>query len=181
MIFNETTLKGSYTIDLTPFKDDRGWFVRSYCEEEFSTINHSKPWVQMNHSFTKEKGSIRGLHYQRTPFAEIKLVRCIAGAVYDVIVDLRTDSSTYLQWFGIEISAANKKMVYIPQGFAHGFQTLTNDVEIIYHHSEFYKPGVEAGLRYNDPILSIDWPLEVTRISERDQQHELISKKFSKR
>jgi dTDP-4-dehydrorhamnose 3,5-epimerase len=178
MIFKETILKGSFVIDLKPFEDERGWFARTYCEEEFATINHNKKWVQLNHSFTKQKGSIRGLHYQMPPFAEIKLIRCIEGAVYDVIVDLRKNSPTFLQWIGIEISATNKKMIYIPEGFAHGFQTLTNDAELIYHHSEFYAPGVEAGIRFDDPILNINWKLDITNISERDKQHQLITKEF---
>jgi len=112
------------------------------------------------------------------PFAEIKLIRCIAGSVYDVIVDLRKDSPTFLQWVGVEISATNKKMIYIPEGFAHGFQTLTNDAELIYHHSEFYTPGVEAGIKFDDPILNINWKLDITNISERDKQHQLITKEF---
>src|SRR6478752_4125211 len=135
MKFTETSLKGSYTIDLNLFKDERGWFARTYCKNEFETIGHAKEWVQLNHSFTKQKGAIRGMHYQLPPFSEIKMVRCIAGAVYDVIIDLRKDSETFLKWFGVELSAENKKMIYIPEGFAHGFQALTNDCELIYHHS----------------------------------------------
>lgn len=138
MIFTETLLKGSYIIELSAFTDDRGWFARTYCKNEFAAIGHTAEWVQMNHSFTKDKGAIRGMHYQLPPFSEIKMVRCIAGAVYDVIVDLRKDSPTFLQWYGTELSAANKKMLYIPEGFAHGFQTLQNDCELIYHHSQFY-------------------------------------------
>ncbi len=178
MTLTETILKGSYVIDLNPFIDDRGWFARTYCEQEFQQIGHTKNWVQMNHSFTKQKGSIRGLHYQMPPFAEIKLVRCIAGCVYDVIVDIRKNSPTFLKWFAVELSAANKKMIYIPEGFAHGFQTLTDDAELIYHHSEFYKPGVEAGIKYDDPRLNIEWKLEVTNISERDKQHNFLTEEF---
>lgn len=178
MTFSETILKGSFIIDLKPFEDERGWFARTYCEQEFAAINHTKKWVQLNHSFTKQIGSIRGMHYQVPPFSEIKLVRCIAGAVFDVIVDIRKNSPTFLQWFGIELSAANKKMIYIPEGFAHGFQTLTNDAELIYHHSEFYKPGVEGGLNYNDPKLNIEWKLDITNISERDKQHHFLTKEF---
>ncbi|MFY8127766.1 MAG: dTDP-4-dehydrorhamnose 3,5-epimerase [Chitinophagaceae bacterium] len=178
MKFTETILKGSYVIDLNPFEDERGWFARTYCEQEFKKIGHLKKWVQLNHSFTKLKGSIRGMHYQLPPFSEIKLVRCIAGAVYDVIVDIRKNSPTFLNWFGVELSASNKKMIYIPEGFAHGFQTLSNDAELIYHHSEFYTPGVEGGLKFDDPNLKIEWPLDITNISERDKQHQLINEDF---
>ena len=178
MIFTETSLKGSYVIDLELFTDERGWFARTFCKNEFAQIGHNKEWVQFNHSFTKEQGTIRGMHYQLPPFTEIKQVRCIAGAVYDVIVDLRKDSATFLQWIGIELSAENKKMVYIPEGFAHGFQTLTANCELIYHHSQFYKPGVEGGIKYNDPAVQIEWPQLVTNISGRDNQHQLLDANF---
>ena len=178
MIFTEPNLKGSFVIDLTPFQDERGWFARTFCKDEFAKIGHSKEWVQMNHSFTKQQGTIRGRHYQLPPFSEIKMVRCIAGAVFDVIVDIRKDSPTFLQWFGIELSATNKKMIYIPEGFAHGFQSLSDNVELIYHHSEMYQPGVEGALKYNDPKLNINWKLEVTNISERDKQHNFLTEDF---
>ena len=178
MIFTETILKGSYVIDLEPRGDSRGWFARTYCKNEFAAIGHYKEWVQLNHSFSSVKGTLRGMHYQLPPFSEIKMVRCIAGAVYDVIVDLRKDSSTFLKWFGVELSAANKKMIYIPEGFAHGFQTLTENAELIYHHSEFYIPAAEAGLMYNDKAINIKWPLPVSEISERDMKHPLIDQTF---
>jgi dTDP-4-dehydrorhamnose 3,5-epimerase len=178
MNFTETNLQGSYVIDLNTFTDERGWFARTYCKNEFHAIGHIAEWVQMNHSFTKQKGTIRGMHYQLPPFSEIKMVRCIAGAVYDVIVDLRKGSHTYMQWFGTELSAANKKMLYIPGGFAHGFQTLTDDCELIYHHSQFYTPGAEGGVKYNDAAVNIKWPLQVTSISERDNQHPLLDEHF---
>lgn len=178
MKFTETSLKGSYTIDLNLFEDERGWFARTYCKSEFAEIGFDKEWVQMNHSFTKTKGTVRGMHYQLPPFTEIKLVRCIAGAVYDVIVDLRKDSPTFLQWFGTELSAGNKKMFFIPEGFAHGFQTLTDECELIYHHTQFYKPGVEGGIKYNDTEVNISWPLPTTIISERDKMHPVLDKNF---
>lgn len=178
MIFTETTLSGSYVIDLNPLQDERGWFIRTYCKEEFQKINHTKEWVQVNHSFTKQKGCIRGLHFQMSPFAEVKLVRCIAGALFDVIVDIRKNSPTFLKWFSIELSAANKKMIYIPKGFAHGFQTLTNDTELIYHHSEFYNPSVEAGIKYDEPRLEIEWKLPVTIISDRDKKYNFLTEEF---
>ena len=178
MIFHETHLKGSYTIELTPFADERGWFARTYCKEEFNTIGHDKEWLQMNHSFTVQQGTIRGMHFQQAPFREIKLVRCIAGKVFDVIIDIRTGSPTFLQWVGVELSAENKKMIYIPEGFAHGFQTLTDNCELIYHHSELYKPGVEGGIKYDDPLVNIQWPLTCSNISNRDHTHPLLDKNF---
>ena len=178
MIFTEITLKGSYTIDLDVFADDRGWFARTFCKKEFESISHDKEWVQMNHSFTIEKGSIRGMHFQLPPFSEIKMVRCISGAVYDVIIDLRKDSATFLQWAAIELSATNKKMIYIPEGFAHGFQTLSDNCELIYHHSQFYTPGVEAGMQYNDQLINIKWPLPLTNISTKDNHYPLLNINF---
>lgn len=179
MVFTETILKGSFTIELTPFTDNRGWFARTYCKDEFKRIGHTGEWVQMNHSFTSKAGALRGMHYQLPPFTEIKMVRCIAGAVYDVIIDLRKDSATFLQWFGTELSAKNKRMIYIPEGFAHGFQTLTDDCELIYHHTELYMPGAEAGVQYNDTRIGINWPLTPTEISERDKQHPLLNNNFT--
>jgi dTDP-4-dehydrorhamnose 3,5-epimerase len=132
----------------------------------------------MNHSTTYSKGSLRGMHYQLPPFREIKMVRCIAGAVFDVIIDIRTDSATFLQWFGIELSAANKKMLYIPEGFAHGFQCLTDNCELIYHHTEFYTPNAEGGLRYDDPKINIQWPLPVGVVSARDAGHAYLTDDF---
>ena len=178
MIFSETALKGSFIISLRPYSDERGWFARTYCKKEFAAIGHDKEWVQLNHSFTAAKGTIRGMHFQHPPFSEIKMVRCIAGAVLDVIVDIRKDSATFLQWFGIELSAANQQMIYIPEGFAHGFQTLESNSELIYHHTEFYQQGVEGGLLYNDPLLNIQWPLAIQNISERDTNHPLLDNNF---
>jgi len=178
MIFTETRLQGSYTIELEPFIDERGWFARYFCMNEFKQIGHTKEWLQMNHSFTIKRGSLRGLHYQLPPFSEIKLVRCIAGTVFDIIVDLRKESSTFLQWFGTELSSSNKKMMYIPQGFAHGFQCLTDECELLYHHTEYYKRNVEGGLKYDDTKINIEWPLNVTLISERDKSHPYISENF---
>jgi dTDP-4-dehydrorhamnose 3,5-epimerase len=178
MIFTPTILKGSYLIDLQPYSDERGWFARFYCKDEFKQIGHDKEWVQLNHSATYEKGALRGMHFQIAPYREIKMVRCISGAVYDVIIDLRKDSETFLKWFGVEISAENKKMVYIPEGFAHGFQCLSFDCELIYFHSEFYEPGAEEGIRYNDPLIGIEWPLEVNTVSERDRSHPYLNENF---
>jgi dTDP-4-dehydrorhamnose 3,5-epimerase len=178
MIFSPTPLKGSYIIELEQFTDNRGWFARYFCKKEFEKINHNKEWVQMNHSFTIKKGTIRGMHYQVAPYMEIKMIRCIAGVVFDVIVDLRKDSSTFLQWFGIELSAQNKKMIYIPGGFAHGFQSLSDDAELLYHHSEYYTPGAEGGIKYDDPRINIEWPLSVSIISDRDSAHPYFDNNF---
>lgn len=178
MIFHPTKLAGSYVIDLEPRNDKRGWFVRFYCKNEFSQIGHTKEWLQLNHSVSYEKGTLRGMHFQWPPFREVKMVRCIAGAIFDVIVDIRKDSPTFLQWIGVELSAANKKMLYIPEGFAHGFQTLTDNCELIYHHSEYYTPGAEGGLRYDDPALKIEWPLPITVFSERDGGHPYVDEQF---
>jgi dTDP-4-dehydrorhamnose 3,5-epimerase len=178
MIFTPTALAGGYEISLTPFSDSRGWFSRFFCKEEFGQIGHTKEWVQMNHSCTRARGALRGMHFQFPPFGEIKMVRCIAGSVYDVMVDLRRDSPTFLQWYGTELSAEKRNMLYIPEGFAHGFQTLTENCELIYLHTELYHPGSEGGIRYDDPALNIQWPLPVWELSERDQKHSFIDKKF---
>ena len=178
MKFSPATLDGVYTIDLEPVTDDRGWFARTFSKDEFERIHHNKEWVQMNHSFTTAKGTIRGMHYQLPPFREIKMVRCVAGAVFDVIIDIRKGSKTFLQWMGVELTAANKKMLYIPEGFAHGFQTLTDNCELLYHHSEFYKPGAESGIRYDDPLVNISWPMPLTVISDRDRTHVLLNESF---
>lgn len=178
MIFSPTPLEGSYIVEPEPLNDERGWFVRYFCKHEFSKIGHAKEWVQMNHSFNEHAGTLRGMHYQKVPYKEIKLVRCIAGAVFDVIVDLRKGSSTFLRCFGIELSSGNKKMLYIPEGFAHGFQTLREDTELLYHHSAYYTPGSEAGIKYNDNRIKIEWPLPVNRISDRDKNYPDIDQNF---
>lgn len=178
MIFTAAPLAGAFTIDLEPFSDERGWFARFYDKKEFQQIGHTRDWVQLNHSVSYTKGSLRGMHFQFPPFREIKMVRCVAGAIYDVIIDLRTGSSTFLQTFGTELSARNNRMLYIPEGFAHGFQTLEDNSTLIYHHSEYYTPGAEGGFRYDDPVFSIEWPLPVTVISARDARHPYIDKNF---
>ena len=178
MIFTRTSLADSYVIDLEPFQDERGWFARTYCKEEFQAIAPALEWVQFNHSCTRSRGTLRGLHYQSPPNQEAKLVRCIAGAVWDVTVDLRRESPTFLHWFGVELSAANRKMLFVPERFAHGFQTLTDDCQLLYHHTHAYTPGAEGGLRYDDPQLAIRWPLPPAGLSERDQRHPLLTLAF---
>jgi len=178
MTFAETSLKGSYLINLKPIGDERGWFVRTFCKNEFKKIGHVKEWVQMNHSFTSIAGTVRGMHFQKSPHQEIKMVRCISGAIFDIIVDIRKGSPSFLQCFGVELSAANNKMIYIPEGFAHGFQTLTENCELIYHHSAFYEPSAEGGLNIYDPKINIKWPTEIAVVSERDKLHEFLTDNF---
>lgn len=178
MIFTALPLAGAYTVDVQAFSDERGWFARVWCKNEFGEIGHTKEWVQMNHSVSYVKGTLRGMHFQHPPFREIKLVRCIAGAVMDVIVDIRQGSPTFLQWQAVELSAENNRMIYIPEGFAHGFQTLQDNSALIYHHTEFYTPGAEGGIRYDDPLVDIRWTLPVTVVSQRDAGHPLLDHKF---
>lgn len=179
MKFTETPLRGSFIVDLNPSSDDRGWFARTFCKREFEEIGHHKEWVQLNHSVTYKKGGIRGMHFQYPPHSEIKMVRCIAGSILDVIIDLRQGSPSLLQWFGAELSATNKKMLYIPEGFAHGFQTLTDNCEMIYHHTSFYLPGAEGGIKYDDKSIGIEWKLPVSNISERDKNHPYLDDSFT--
>lgn len=175
MIFTETPLKGAYIVETKPYTDDRGLFARTFCKNEFQQIGHTKEFVQFNHSVTTHKGSIRGMHYQLPPFSEIKLIRCIRGKVFDVIIDIRQGSPTFLKHFSIELSEENRLSLYIPEGFAHGFQTLEDNAQLIYHHTSFYQPGYEGGIRFSDPVVSINWPLQVTRISEKDSNYEFLN------
>jgi dTDP-4-dehydrorhamnose 3,5-epimerase len=179
MDFIPTPLKGAYIIDPEVRKDNRGAFFRTYCKKEFAKIEFTKEWVQMNHSVNLIKGTVRGLHYQIPPFSETKLIRCIKGKIWDVIIDIRKLSPTFLQSFSMELSAENKKMLFIPEGFAHGFQTLENDCELIYNHSSFYNPESESGLRFDDPTLNIKWNISVSELSERDKNHPLIDNSFN--
>ncbi len=169
MIFTETTLKGSYLIDLERAEDDRGFFARLWCQREFAAHGLNPNLVQCNVSFNRRKGTLRGMHYQAAPHVEAKLVRCTAGSIYDVILDLRSNSPSYLQWLGVELSAANRRMLYIPEGFAHGFQTLQDDTEVDYQMSDFYHPESVRGWRWNDPAFAIAWPLADPILSARDK------------
>ena len=178
MTFQPTFINGLYVIELDLFRDERGWFARTFCKEEFKKAGFDNEWVQMNHSFTIQKGTLRGMHFQFPPYSEIKMVRCIAGSVFDVAIDLRKNSATFLQWFGIEISAENKKMILIPDGFAHGFQTLQNNCELIYHHTNFYTLEAEGGIKYNDPGIGIKWPLPVNEISKKDDNYAYLKENF---
>jgi len=178
MKIKQTPLQNAFVIEPEPFTDDRGLFARVFCKQELQSILHGKNIVQVNHSMTRQKGAIRGMHFQRPPMAEIKMVKCLSGSVFDVMIDLRSDSSTFLNWYGEKLSAENMKMMYIPEGFAHGFQTLEENSELLYLHTEFYGPEHEGGVRYNDPLINISWPLEVTDISKKDKNYSLLSKDF---
>ena len=170
MFFTETELTGAYIIDLDRREDNRGFFARTWAQEEFEAHGLNSRVVQANLSYNHTRGTIRGMHYQRAPYAETKLVRCVQGAIYDVIIDLRPESATYKRWIGVELTAQNRRALFIPEGFAHGFQTLADNSDVTYQVSEFYTPGAEGGIRYNDPAFEIQWPLEVTVISEKDKQ-----------
>lgn len=178
MTFSPTPLQGSFVVHTERFRDERGWFARTYCAKEFAQIGHKGEWVQMNHSFTAKKGTVRGMHYQLPPFREIKLVRCTRGKVFDTIIDIRKGSATFLKSFSVLLSEEEMNMLYIPEGFAHGFQTLTDNCELIYLHSEFYEAGHEGGIRYNDKMIAIGWPEDITVISNRDQEHPLLTENF---
>lgn len=178
MRFKEIPLKGLYIVDLVPHEDSRGTFCRIFCRKEFEQIGLDEEIVQVNHSVTRTKGTVRGLHFQLQPASETKIIRCIQGAAYDVAVDIRSHSPTFLQWYGIELSRENAQIIYIPKGFAHGFQALTDNTELLYHHTAFYDEAHERGLRHDDPRLSIDWPLQVISVSERDAHHPLIDDAF---
>ena len=170
MKFHETKLKGAFIIEPELQVDDRGFFARTWCQNEFTAHGLNPHFVQGNMSLGQRKGTLRGLHYQMAPHAEIKLVRCTRGEVYDVIVDLRPDSSTYTQWIGEVLSSINYRMLYVPEGFAHGFQTLEDNSEVAYQVSEFFKPNFEKGIRWNDPAFAISWPIaDGPIISQKDK------------
>jgi dTDP-4-dehydrorhamnose 3,5-epimerase len=169
LIFTELQLPGAFLIELEKLTDERGFFARAWCKREFEEHGLNPSLAQANITRSRARGTLRGLHFQAPPAAEAKLVRCTRGAVYDVIVDLRSDSATFAQWTAAELTADNHMMLYVPEGFAHGFQTLVDDVEVFYQMSEFYAPDHQDGIRYDDPAFAIDWPLEVAVISERDR------------
>jgi dTDP-4-dehydrorhamnose 3,5-epimerase len=175
MIFTETRLKGSFIIDLERLEDQRGFFARSWCEREFAYNRIETKWVQANISFNKKKGTLRGMHYQASPHEEVKLVRCTRGSIYDVIADLRPGSDAFRKWFAVELSAENRRMIYIPKGFAHGFITLQDNTEVFYLMSEFYAPGYARGFLWNDPALGINWPEKVTVISDQDKSYQNLT------
>jgi dTDP-4-dehydrorhamnose 3,5-epimerase len=171
MKFEETRLSGAYLLEIELIEDERGFFARTWCEQEFAERGLDSRLVQCNTSFNKKKGTLRGMHYQIAPHAEVKLVRCTMGAIYDVIIDLRADSKTFKQWVGFELTADNRTMLYIPEGFAHGYQTLSDGAEVFYQMSEYYAPECARGVRWNDPAFRIEWPAAERIISERDLSH----------
>lgn len=170
----ETKLQGIYTIEPKVFGDSRGWFMESYSSEAFAQIGLRNTFMQDNHSFTAQKGTLRGIHFQNNPFAQTKLVRVIRGAVLDVAVDLRKDSVTYKQWVGVELTAENKRMLYIPKGFGHAFFTLTNDVEFVYKVDNPYTPTHDRSIRFDDPAIGVDWGTNKPILSSKDENAPLL-------
>ncbi len=175
MIFTESPLRGAYLIDMTRMEDERGFFARAFCTDEFAVHGLAAHMSQCSVSFNAKRGTLRGLHFQVLPHDEEKLVRCMAGAIFDVIVDIRGESPTHRRWFGAELTAANRRALYVPKGFAHGFITLADDTEVFYMISVPYVAGSAQGLRWNDPALGIRWPMEPTAISGRDAQYPLLA------
>jgi dTDP-4-dehydrorhamnose 3,5-epimerase len=174
----KTEFDGLYVIEPIVHEDDRGSFSRVFCEDELSDIFQEKNIKQVNHSVTTKKGTVRGMHFQYAPNCEVKILKCIKGKVFDVVVDIRKESKTFLQTFCIELSEDNRKMIYIPEGFAHGFQTLENSTELLYFHNNIYTPNNEGALNVKDPLLNIKWPLDIIKLSIRDEEHNFIDNNF---
>ena len=168
MIFNKLALEGAFKIDLELREDNRGFFSRMFCSNEFNEKGINTNWVQINNSYTRVAGTVRGLHLQKAPMQEAKLIRCFRGSVWDVIVDMREESKSFCKWVAVELNEKNRSMIYVPPGFAHGFQTLEPDTELVYFHSNFYSPENETGIPHNDPVLNIPWRLPVVGLSTRD-------------
>jgi dTDP-4-dehydrorhamnose 3,5-epimerase len=171
MIFHETGLSGVFEVHLEPMTDDRGFFARSWCQKEFESRGLNPKVVQCNLSFNTKKGTLRGIHYQAAPHQEAKVVRCTRGAIYDVVVDLRPQQRTFRKWIGVLLTSANRNMLYVPEGCGHGFLTLENETEVFYQMSEFYRPELARGVRWDDPSFQIAWPDKVEVISERDRTY----------
>lgn len=169
MKFHPTPLGGAYTVELERRGDERGFFARVFCQEEFGKAGLSRNFVQINNALSLRKGTLRGMHYQLPGSAEVKLVRCIRGSFYDVILDLRPDSPTFGQWFGAELSSDNRLMMYVPRGFAHGLMTLEANTEALYLVDAFYSPALERGIRFDDPKFAISWPLPPSEMSDKDR------------
>jgi dTDP-4-dehydrorhamnose 3,5-epimerase len=171
MLFTETEIRGAFILDAEQIADERGFFARSWARDEFEAHGLKPDLAQCNLSYNHRKGTVRGMHWQAAPHAETKLVRCTQGGMYDVIIDLRPDSPTYLRWVGVELTAENRRALYIPEGCGHGFQTLADATEVFYMITEYYTPAAARGMRWNDPAINVTWPLAVTVISERDAQY----------
>ena len=174
MRFTPMSLSGAYLVQLEPRIDARGTFARAFCAREFAAQGLTASFMQANISTNLKAGTVRGLHFQNAPHREAKLVQCVKGSIYDVVVDIREESATYLRWTGVELSDSNGVMIYVPEGFAHGYQTLSDGANVLYLVSEFYTPELEGGLRYSDPKLAIEWPLAVSDISEKDGRWPLL-------
>jgi dTDP-4-dehydrorhamnose 3,5-epimerase len=177
VIFSETKLPGAYVIELEKLNDYRGFFSRIWCKTEFEQHGLRSALAQSNVGFSLRKGTLRGLHFQRPPHAEVKIVRCTRGAIFDVIVDLRPESSTYKSWFGVELNEENGRMIYVPEGFAQGYITLVDNTEMNYHTSEMFSPLSASGVRYDDPAFGIEWPLVPAVISEQDRKWPLMEQR----
>jgi len=167
--FCKTPLQDVYVIELDRLEDDRGFYARGWCQREFSENGMKLPFVQANMSFSKKKGTLRGMHYQEQPHYEAKLMRCINGAIYECVIDLRPGSATYKKSYGVELSAENRKMLFVPGGFANGFLTLEDNSEVFYQVTEFYHPESECGVRFDDPAFGIEWPIAPVSISDKDR------------
>ncbi|RJO68879.1 MAG: dTDP-4-dehydrorhamnose 3,5-epimerase [Myxococcales bacterium] len=176
MQFTETRLPGAYLIDPEPIEDERGYFVTDWTRAELEARHLNAGLIQGNLSYNAKRGTLRGLHFQVAPYAEVKLVRCLRGALWDVIVDLRPDSPTFKQWTPVELSAANRRLLYVPEGFAHGYVTLEDHTEVMYLVSQYYHPEAARGLRWDDPAFGIPWPIPPACISARDRAHPLFEK-----
>ncbi|MBD3212667.1 MAG: dTDP-4-dehydrorhamnose 3,5-epimerase [Candidatus Lokiarchaeota archaeon] len=176
--FKSTKLEGLYIVYPDPYEDQRGKFYRVYCENEFKKLNHTKTIVNVNFSTNIKKGTIRGMHFQYPPHSEIKIVKCVKGSIFDVAIDLRRNSPTFLKWHGELLTDNNMKMLYIPEGFAHGFQTIESDTKVLYFVTEFYNPKSEGGIHYDDKEVNINWPLEITKISEKDKNLPFYGENF---
>lgn len=175
MRFIEVKFKGSFIIEPEPIEDERGFFARSFCQHEFAERRLNTKVVQCNISFNRKRGTLRGMHYQALPHEEAKLVRCTAGAIYDVIIDLREGSPTFKEWVGLELTRENRRMLYIPEGFAHGYQVLADNSEIFYQMSEFYNKEASRGIRWNDPAFGVTWPIDNPILSEQDRNIPLMA------
>ena len=179
MILHATPLSGLMLVELTPQSDERGAFTRWYCERELAPALQGRKIVQANHSMTRQVGAVRGMHYQHPASAEIKLIRCIRGGIFDVVVDLRSGSDTFLDWFGVDLQEGDSQLLLVPEGCAHGFQVLEGNAEVLYLHTAYYEPGHEGGVRYDDPAIGIKWPHQPCDLSVRDRQHALLDARFS--
>lgn len=177
-IIKDTPLQGLKVVQRSRASDKRGYISRLFCANQFSEIGWTKPILQINHTYTQYKGTVRGMHFQTKPFIEMKIVTCLRGEIWDVAVDIRANSPTFLKWYAVNLSEQNGRSFIIPEGFAHGFQALTDDVELIYFHTERYVPEAEGGLHPSDPYLNIPWPNEISHLSIKDSSHPLIAAEY---